>query len=98
MMIKKEIEIISGDVCDQDLINKSIKGVDVIYHLAALISIPYSYISPRSYVSTNIVGTLNILEAMKTNNVELMVNTSTSEVYGTSQYSPIDEKHPLNAQ
>ncbi len=96
--IKKEIEIISGDVCDQDLINKSIKGVDVIYHLAALISIPYSYISPRSYVSTNIVGTLNILEAMKTNNVELMVNTSTSEVYGTSQYSPIDEKHPLNAQ
>ncbi len=96
--IKKDIEIVAGDVCDQDLVNKSLKDVNIIYHLAALISIPYSYISPRSYVSTNIVGTLNILEAMKVNNVELMVNTSTSEVYGTSQYSPIDEKHPLNAQ
>lgn len=96
--IKDNIEIISGDICDQDLINKTVNGIDIIFHLAALISIPYSYISPRSYVSTNIVGTLNILEAMKMNNVELMVNTSTSEVYGTSQYSPIDEKHPLNAQ
>lgn len=96
--IKKNLEVISGDICDQDLINKSVKDVDVIFHLAALISIPYSYISPRSYVSVNITGTLNLLEAARTHSVELIVNTSTSEVYGSSQYSPIDELHPLNAQ
>jgi dTDP-glucose 4,6-dehydratase len=96
--IKKNLEVISGDICDQDLINKSVKNVDVVFHLAALISIPYSYISPRSYVSVNITGTLNLLEAARTHLVELIVNTSTSEVYGSSQYSPIDELHPLNAQ
>ena len=96
--IKKNLEVISGDICDQDLINKSVKDIDVVFHLAALISIPYSYISPRSYVSVNITGTLNLLEAAKTHSVELIVNTSTSEVYGSSQYSPIDELHPLNAQ
>lgn len=96
--IKKNLEVISGDICDQDLINKSVKDVDVVFHLAALISIPYSYISPRSYVSVNITGTLNLLEAARTHSVELIVNTSTSEVYGSSQYSPIDELHPLNAQ
>jgi len=96
--IKKNLEVISGDICDQDLINKSVKDVDVVFHLAALISIPYSYISPRSYVSVNIIGTLNLLEAARTHSVELIVNTSTSEVYGSSQYSPIDELHPLNAQ
>jgi dTDP-glucose 4,6-dehydratase len=96
--IKKNLEVISGDICDQDLINKSVKDVDVVFHLAALISIPYSYISPRSYASVNITGTLNLLEAARTHSVELIVNTSTSEVYGSSQYSPIDELHPLNAQ
>jgi len=96
--IKKNLEVISGDICDQDLINKSVKDIDVVFHLAALISIPYSYISPRSYVSVNITGTLNLLEAARTHSVELIVNTSTSEVYGSSQYSPIDELHPLNAQ
>ena len=96
--IKNNFEVISGDICDQDLINKSVKDVDVVFHLAALISIPYSYISPRSYVSVNITGTLNLLEAARTHSVELIVNTSTSEVYGSSQYSPIDELHPLNAQ
>ena len=97
-IIKKNVEVISGDIRDQNLVIKLVKNVDIIFHLAALISIPYSYISPRSYISTNIIGTLNLLEAIKDSNVELFVQTSTSEVYGSSQYSPIDEKHPLNAQ
>ena len=88
----------TGDICDQNLISKETKKIDIIFHLAALISIPYSYKSPRSYISTNVVGTLNMLEAARENNVELFVQTSTSEVYGSSQYTPIDEKHPLNAQ
>ena len=96
--IKNNVEIVSGDVCDQDLIGKITKDVNIIFHLAALISIPYSYVSPRSYISTNIIGTLNLLEALKNSNIELFVNTSTSEVYGSAQYSPIDEEHPLNAQ
>tara|TARA_B100001057_G_scaffold274318_2_gene274589 strand:+ start:3517 stop:4518 length:1002 start_codon:yes stop_codon:yes gene_type:complete len=96
--IKKNIEIVTGDICDQNLISKETKKIDIIFHLAALISIPYSYKSPRSYISTNVVGTLNMLEAARENNVELFVQTSTSEVYGSSQYTPIDEKHPLNAQ
>ena len=96
--IKDNIEIISGDVCDQDLVRKSTRDINIIFHLAALISIPYSYVSPRSYISTNIIGTLNLLETLKDSNVELFVNTSTSEVYGSAQYSPIDEAHPLNAQ
>ncbi len=96
--IKKNIEVVTGDICDQNLISKETKKIDIIFHLAALISIPYSYKSPRSYISTNVVGTLNMLEAARENNVELFVQTSTSEVYGSSQYTPIDEKHPLNAQ
>lgn len=96
--IKNNVEIISGDVCDQDLVRKITKDINIIFHLAALISIPYSYVSPRSYISTNIIGTLNLLETLKNSNVELFVNTSTSEVYGSAQYSPIDESHPLNAQ
>ena len=96
--IKKNIEVISGDICDQNLISKETKKINIIFHLAALISIPYSYKSPRSFLSTNVAGTLNMLEAARENNVELFVQTSTSEVYGSSQYIPIDEKHPLNAQ
>ena len=92
------IHVISGDICDYDFILKETKKTDLIFHLAALISIPYSYKSPRSYISTNIEGTLNILEAAKLNNVEKIINTSTSEVYGTAQKIPIDEKHVLNAQ
>ena len=96
--IKKNIEVVSGDICDQNFVTRQMKNVDMVFHLAALLSIPYSYVSPRSYISTNILGTLNLLEAIKNSNVELFVQTSTSEVYGSSQYSPIDEKHPLNAQ
>ena len=94
----KEIEVISGDICDSDFILKETKKIDLIFHLAALISIPYSYESPRSYISTNVEGTLNILEAAKLNKVKKVVNTSTSEVYGSAQQIPIDESHPLNAQ
>jgi len=96
--IKKNVEVILGDVNDFNLIKKETKKTDIIFHLAALISIPYSYKSPKSYLDTNIIGTYNILEAGRENNVELVVNTSTSEVYGSAQYIPIDEKHPLNAQ
>ncbi len=95
---KDSIEVILGDVNDFNLIKKETKKTDIIFHLAALISIPYSYQSPKSYIDTNINGTYNILEASKENAVELVVNTSTSEVYGSAQYIPIDENHPMNAQ
>ncbi len=96
--IKDNVEIILGDISDQNLIHKETKKVNIILHLAALISIPYSYKSPRSYIDTNIIGTYNLLEASKSNNVDFFVNTSTSEVYGSAQYAPIDEEHPLKAQ
>ena len=79
-------------------VKKETKNYDIVFHLAALISIPYSYKSPKSYIQTNIIGTYNILEAARENKIGLVVNTSTSEVYGSAQYMPIDEKHPLNAQ
>lgn len=96
--VKKEIEVYTGDIREYDNISKVIKGKDVIFHLAALIAIPYSYQSPAAYVRTNVEGTLNILEACKTYEVQKIVHTSTSEVYGTAQYVPIDEKHPLQGQ
>ena len=95
---KDQIEIVCGDVRDANFCEEISKDVDIIYHLAALIAIPYSYIAPDSYVDTNIRGTLNICQAAKKNNVKRIIHTSTSEVYGTAQYVPIDEKHPLQAQ
>jgi NAD dependent epimerase/dehydratase len=95
---RKKIKIISGDILDEDFINREIKNCDYVIHLAALISIPYSYVSPRSYINTNVIGTLNLLEASRKNNIKRFIHTSTSEVYGSAQYTPIDEKHPLNAQ
>jgi len=93
-----KIEIFTGDVRDNICVRSAVKGVDVVFHLAALIAIPYSYYSPESYVDTNIKGTLNILQAGIDFNVEKMLVTSTSEVYGTAQYVPIDEKHPYQGQ
>ncbi len=93
-----KIEIIAGDVRDPNGIRASLKGIDCLYHLAALIAIPYSYTSPDSYVDTNIKGTLNVLQAAKDYSVERVLVTSTSEVYGTALYVPIDEKHPKQAQ
>ncbi len=93
-----EIEVISGDVRDPHFCKEITKDIDVIFHLAALIAIPYSYVAPDSYVETNIKGTLNICQAAKENRCERVIHTSTSEVYGTAQYVPIDEKHPLQPQ
>lgn len=93
-----QIEVLSGDVRDPHYCKHITKGVDVVFNLAALIAIPYSYVAPDSYVDTNIKGTLNICQASLENGVSRIVHTSTSEVYGTAQYVPIDEKHPLQAQ
>lgn len=93
-----EIEVLSGDIRDPHYCKHITKNVDVVFHLAALIAIPYSYIAPDSYVDTNVKGTLNICQASMENGVQLLLHTSTSEVYGTAQYVPIDEKHPLQAQ
>ena len=93
-----DIEVVSGDVRDPHFCKEITKDMDIIFHLAALIAIPYSYIAPDSYVDTNVKGTLNICQAAKENGCERVIHTSTSEVYGTAQYVPIDEKHPLQSQ
>lgn len=95
---KQDIEFVSGDIRDYDLVYSSMKGCDKIFHLAALIGIPYSYISPLAYIKTNVEGTYNILQASKELHIENVLITSTSETYGTAKYVPIDEKHPLVGQ
>jgi NAD dependent epimerase/dehydratase len=92
------IDVVAGDIRDPFFVRKAIGGCDTVYHLAALIAIPYSYIAPATYIETNIQGTLNVLQACRDENVSRLVHTSTSEVYGTAQYVPIDEKHPLVGQ
>lgn len=92
------LEIVCGDVRDSNFCREISKGIDVIFHLAALIAIPYSYIAPESFIETNVKGTLNICQAAKDNGVKRILVTSTSEVYGTAKYVPIDEKHPLQPQ
>lgn len=94
----KEIEIFSGDIRDPNGVKTAMKGCEVVFHLAALIAIPFSYHSPDSYLDTNVKGTLNILQASRELEVEKVLITSTSEVYGTAQYVPIDERHPFQAQ
>ncbi len=96
--IRKEIEVFSGDIRDPNGIKAAMKDCDLVFHLAALIAIPYSYHSPDTYVDTNIKGTLNILQAARELEIEKVVHTSTSEVYGTAQTVPISEVHPLQAQ
>ena len=93
-----EIEIIRGDIRDRDSILSAVKGCDLVFHLAALVGIPYSYVAPDSYVDTNIKGTLNICQAARESRVKQVIHTSTSEVYGTAKYVPIDEDHPLQPQ
>ncbi|WP_101758457.1 NAD-dependent 4,6-dehydratase LegB [Oceanicoccus sp. KOV_DT_Chl] len=93
-----DIEVLTGDVRDPHYCKHITKGVDIVYHLAALIAIPYSYVAPESYVSTNVIGTLNICQAALDNGVSRVIHTSTSEVYGTAQYVPINEEHPLQPQ
>ena len=95
---KSEMEVISGDIRDYDSVYRAVQGVDTVFHLAALIGIPYSYTSPLAYVKTNIEGTYNVLQAALKNEIPNIIVTSTSEVYGTAQYVPIDERHPLVGQ
>ena len=92
------IEVLNGDIRDPHYCKEITKEVDVVFHLAALIAIPYSYVAPTSYVDTNVTGTLNICQAAKENGCQRVIHTSTSEVYGTALYVPIDEKHPLQPQ
>lgn len=96
--LRREIEVVAGDVCDPDSVRNAMRGVEVVFHLAALIGIPYSYQAPKSYVRVNIEGTLNVLQAAREFEVQRLVHTSTSEVYGTALYAPIDERHPLQGQ
>jgi NAD dependent epimerase/dehydratase len=96
--IKDSINVVTGDIREYDGIKRIIKGQEVVFHLAALIAIPYSYLSPMAYVRTNVEGTTNVLEACREYGVQKIVHTSTSETYGTALYVPIDEKHPIQGQ
>ena len=96
--ILKEIEVFSGDIQDPFAVHKAVKGCEIVFHLASLIAIPYSYIAPQSFVSTNVLGAVNVMEACLKEGIERVIHTSTSEVYGTALYIPIDEKHPLQGQ
>jgi NAD dependent epimerase/dehydratase len=95
---RSDIEVVLGDVRDRDSTVAAASGREIVFHLAALIAIPWSYDAPAAYVETNVVGTLNVLRAAQLAGVELLVHTSTSEVYGTARYVPIDETHPLQGQ
>jgi len=94
----EQMEVVSGDIADRDCVRDAMRGVDTVFHLAALIAIPYSYRAPESYVRTNIIGTLNVVQAARELGTRRVVHTSTSETYGTARYVPIDEKHPLQGQ
>lgn len=96
--ILDSVEIVAGDLADGFMVDHAVRGCTMVFHLGALIGIPYSYVAPAAYVATNITGTVNVLEACRRNNVERLMHTSTSEVYGSAQYVPIDEKHPLVGQ
>ena len=96
--LRRNLEVFPGDVTDPFCVREAVRGRDTVFHLAALIAIPYSYQAPASYVQTNVTGTLNILDACLRGKVKRVVHTSTSEVYGTARYVPIDEEHPLHGQ
>ncbi len=95
---RDDVEVVPSDLADRDSVMRAMNGSEIVFHLGALIAIPYSFDAPSSYVQTNVIGTLNVLQAARALNVERIVHTSTSEVYGTAQYVPIDEKHPLQGQ
>ena len=96
--VQKKLDVFAGDIRDPNGVREAMKGCDIVFHLAALIAIPFSYHSPDSYIDTNIKGTLNVLQAAKLLGTSKVLVTSTSEVYGTAQYAPIDEKHPFQGQ
>lgn len=95
---KTALRVVNGNIEDSAFVNRQVKGQQVVFHLAALIAIPYSYVAPLSYVRTNVEGTLNVMEAARNFEVSRIVHTSTSETYGTARYTPIDEDHPLQGQ
>jgi NAD dependent epimerase/dehydratase len=95
---KKSLRVVGGSIEDSQFVSGQVKGKDVVFHLAALIGIPYSYIAPQSYIRTNVEGTINVLEAARYHGVSRVIHTSTSEAYGTARYTPIDEAHPLQPQ
>ncbi len=95
---KDKIEVYAGDIRDFDSVKDAMKSIDVVFHLAALIGIPYSYVSPLAYIKTNVEGTYNVLQAARELKTQKVIHTSTSEIYGTAQYVPIDEIHPVNPQ
>jgi NAD dependent epimerase/dehydratase len=94
----RNIEVVTGDLRDSEMVRKAVRGCDRVFHLGALIGIPYSYLNPADVIETNVLGSLHVLQACLESGVERMVQTSTSEVYGTAKYVPMDEKHPLNPQ
>ncbi len=94
----REIQVVAGDIADRDSVRQAMENIEIVFHLAALIGIPYSYSAPESYVRTNVLGTLNVLQTVRDLGVRTLVHTSTSEVYGTARYVPIDEAHPLQGQ
>ncbi|KFA94646.1 GDP-mannose 4,6-dehydratase [Archangium violaceum] len=96
--VRSKLKVLSGNIEDPFFVSSAVAGQDIVFHLAALIAIPYSYVAPASYVRTNVEGTLNVLEAARTHKVKRVVHTSTSETYGTALHTPIDEKHPLQGQ
>ncbi len=96
--VREALEVVAGDVRDPFFCRRAVEECEAVFHLAALIGIPYSYVAPADYVATNVVGTLNVVQACRDVGVEKMVHTSTSEAYGTAQYVPIDEAHPLQGQ
>ena len=95
---RRDLEIVAGDIRDRDSVRGAVRGSEVVFHLAALIAIPYSYRAPESYVQTHVLGTMNVMQAAREDAVRRVVHTSTSEVYGTARYVPIDEAHPLQGQ
>lgn len=96
--VQKSIEVVMGNICDPFFVRKTVKDCDYVFHLAALIGIPYSYVAPSDYVSVNVQGTVNVLQACREEQTPRLIHTSTSETYGTAQYVPIDEKHPMQGQ
>ena len=96
--VLSQLEVVRGDLRDAEAVRRAVQGVDTVFHLGALIAIPYSYLNPREVIDVNIMGTLNVLMAARDFSVRRVVHTSTSEVYGTAQYTPIDEAHPLQGQ
>jgi dTDP-glucose 4,6-dehydratase len=96
--VRSELEVIAGDIADRDVVSRAVRGMEIVFHLAALIGIPYSYTAPASYLRANAEGTMNLLQASQDTGVSRVIHTSTSEVYGTARHVPITENHPLQGQ